>query len=283
METTQQNVIMVATDFSPIGDVAIDHAANMAKLLNSKLVVLHVINNTTRKKMLEGKKNADPVANKLHAIIQRVKEKYGIEAEFLAPEGSIFTTIAEAASNVDARFLFLGTHGKKGIQFLLGSFALKVVKTSPAPMVVVQEKSKDSLYKNVVYPLDMEAGSKQKVKWATFMHNHFGSTIHILVYNINDDSTQRKLKADLNQVEKILAQHNVKFTSTVADAKGSFDKQVIEFASEKNADAIMISTDPEGLSWNPFGTEPERIIYNKSKIPVICINSKDLKFIIGGP
>ena len=283
METTEQNVIMVATDFSPIGDVAIDHAANMAKLLNSKLVVLHVINTTTRKKLLDGKKNTDPVAEKLNAIIQKVKAEYGIAAEYLAPQGSIFSTIAEAARNVDARFLFLGTHGKKGMQFLLGSFALKVVTTSPAPVVVVQEQAKDSSYKNIVYPLNLEIGSKQKVKWASFMHKYFGSEIHIIVYNISDDATQRKLKADLHQVERILAQNNVKYTSTIADAKGSFGKQIIDFATEKKADAIMISTDPEGLSWNPFGTETERIIYNMSKIPVICINSKDLKVIIGGP
>ncbi|MFO7977099.1 MAG: universal stress protein [Bacteroidales bacterium] len=283
MESTQQNVILVATDFTPLGDYAIDHAANMAKLINHKLVLLHVINSATKKKWLKGKKNQDPVADRLSDIAKKVKQEHGIEVEYLAPEGSIFSTIAESARHVGARFLFMGTHGKKGIQFLLGSFALKVVTTSPVPIVVVQKPSLGINYKSIVYPLDLDIGSKQKVKWAIFMHKNFGSVIDILVYNINDDATQRKLRADLKQVENILEQNNVSYTSSVADARGSFDKQIVAYAKQKNADAIMISTDPDTLSWNPFGTQPERILYNEEKIPVMCINSRDLRLIIGGP
>lgn len=277
MEPTFPNVILAATDFSPIGDYAIDQAANMAKKMNSQMYVVHVINKNTRNGMLKGNANPDPVKSRLEDITRRIRDEYGIEARYLAPEGSIFTTIADTARDVQANFLFLGTHGKKGIQFLLGSFALKVVKSSPAPMVVVQKPANNNDFRNVIYPLDLESGSKQKVNWAIFLHQHFNSNIHILVYNIKDDSTQRKLKADLHQVEKILQQNGVSFTSTVADTRGSFDRQIIDFAREKKADTIMISTDPEALTWNPFGTLPERIIYNKEKIPVICINSKNLK------
>jgi nucleotide-binding universal stress UspA family protein len=272
----------VATDFSPMGDIAVEHAANSARKIGSKLVILHVINSTTKKQMLNGGGNFDPVKKKLQEISQKVKNKYQIDVEYFSPEGSIFSTIAEVARDVGAKLLFLGTHGKRGIQFLLGSFALKVVKTSPSPMVVVQNTAATE-FKSVIYPLDLEMGSKQKVNWANFLSKQFGSTIHILVFNINDDASQRKLQADLLQVEKILRSNNVQFTSTIADARGSFFKQIIAHAKEKNADAIMISTDPDGLTWNPFGTLPERIIFNKEKIPVMCINSKDLKVIIGGP
>jgi nucleotide-binding universal stress UspA family protein len=283
METTKQNVILVATDFTPMGDVAVDHGANMAKLMQCKLVVVHVINNITRKNILKGAKNNDPVKEKLKAITQDVKSRYGIESEFLAPEGSIFSSIADVAKQVDATFLFMGTHGKKGVQFLLGSFALKVVQSSPAPMIVVQDNANNNKFKKLVYPLDLEVGSKQKVKWAIFMHKHFGTEVHIVVYNIKDDATQRKLKADLNQVEKILAQHGVPYSHFITNPSGSFEKHILNYAKEQQADAIMISTDPDSLNWNPFGTAPERIMFNKEKIPVVCINSKDLKVIIGGP
>lgn len=284
MEPDKKEVFLVATDFSTIGDHAIDNAAHLARLSGkAKLILLHVINQTTRSSLQKEKKSLDFVGRRLLEICKKVEAQYGIEADYLAPSGSIFSTIAETARTTQAKYLFMGTHGKKGIQFLLGSFALKVVTSSPAPMFVVKKPAGGNMFKSIVYPLDLEVGSKQKVKWALDLNKSLGSVIHIIVYYPNDEPTQRKMTGDLRQMTKILEQNNVSYTVDYHKKLKGFDQRIIQHAKEKNADAIMMSTDPKKITWNPFGSPEERIIYNKEGIPVLCINSKDLKVIIGAP
>ncbi|MEE4176247.1 MAG: universal stress protein [Bacteroides sp.] len=283
MEPEKKEVILVATDFTKIGDYAIDNAAQMARLTGAKLVVLHVVNETTKSKLKKEKKTIDSIGSRLNDICKKIESQYGIEADFMAPEGSIFNTIAETAKTTEATYLFMGTHGKNGVQFLLGSFALKVITTSPAPMFVVKKQSENNKFKNFVYPLDTELGSKQKVKWAIELNQALGSAFHILVYFPNDEPIQRKMTGDLKQVTKILDQYKVPYTIGYHKSIKGFEQAVVNLALEKKADAIMMSTDPEKITWNPFGSPEEKLIYNKEGIPVLCINSQDLKVIIGGP
>lgn len=279
----KKNVIIAATDFTHVGDYAIDNAASLAKALNAKVLIVHVINKETKKKLRSENKGVDHIHQKLQDEVIKVQSAHPVEAAYEAREGSIFTTIGDIAKDYNACYVVIGTHGKVGIQRLLGSFALKVIKRSPAPVLSVKKNSEGNSFKNFIYPLDFELGSKQKVKWANHLAKNAGSTFKILAYNPSDKGQRKKIKADLNQVVKIMDQHGVKHTETFAERGKSFHKEIIHFAAQQNADAILISTDPGKISWALFGSEDEKVIYNNEKIPVLCINSKDLNLIIGGP
>ncbi len=148
--------------------------------------------------------------------------------------------------------------------------------------MIVQKPVENIDYKRIVYPLDLQVGSKQKVKWARILNQTAGSHYEILVDSYNDETTNRKLRADLKQVSNILDQSNIPYSVSFASSKGSFANHIIEFARATNADAIMVTSDPDKLTWNPFNKEEERVLYNKEKIPVMFINSKNLKLVIGG-
>lgn len=282
METQTKNVVLVASDFTSIGDYAVENAANMAKLLNFRVVVFHVINKETKESLKKENRSLESINEKLEQITNRIKTEYGIEASYVAREGSIFTAIAELAEELGAEYVVIGTHGKKGIQFVLGSFALKVIKSSPVPVLVVQKPHNNSAYKNIVFPLDLEMGSKQKIKWAVTLAKQFGSTIHFFILNQSDEYNQNKIKADFNQIKKILEKNDIAFTEKTSTRNGSFVKQTMAYAKEMNADLVMLATDPEKITWSLFGSADEHVIYNTEKIPAMCINVRDLKIILGG-
>lgn len=277
-----KNVILVAYDFTPVGDLAIDHAVQMAKILSYKVCLLHIINKKSRSELKKTNKPLKSIEEKLKSMADTLKKDEKIEVDYKTREGSIFTAIAAVTKEINANILIFGTHGKKGIQFLLGSFAIKLVKSCPVPVFVVQKAAHNSQFKNVVFPLDLQAGSKQKVKWAIALHKQFKSVFHFYVDSYPDEFVQHRLKADHRQVKKILEKHNIPYTDNFSPVKGNFSSKCIEFASKINADMIMISTDPDKITWNLFGSPDERIIYNQEKIPVMCINAQDLRVIIGG-
>jgi hypothetical protein len=71
--------------------------------------------------------------------------------------GNFINEIGNAASEVGAQLIIMGTHGPRGlIQSIRGGDAMKVITHSEKPFIVVQEKGiKETGYDNIVVPMDM--------------------------------------------------------------------------------------------------------------------------------
>ncbi len=273
MDDKMNSIVLVPTDFTPVGDNAISQAAEAAKFLNYKVVILHVIDKTTKAQLK--KENLDEVTinAKLDAIATELKENYGIEAEGLAREGSIFTTISDVAKDIGANILYLGTHGKVGMQHLTGSYALKVVTSSPAPVIVVQKRSFNEGYGHIVLPITSDSGPWEKTKWAAHIAKQFHSGIHI--YQMGGESIDEAVK----QITEYFTKNEITYTIKVANKNTTFAKQVVDYATSNNADLIMIMTDPDqSLKRFILGSWDEQIIFNGSQIPVMCINPRKLNW-----
>lgn len=282
MENDNKNIILVAYDLTSMGDIAVENAAQMAKVIGFDICLLHVINGTTRSNLKKANQSIESIKERLKKISEKVKKDHGVNVDFLAREGNLFTVVSSVVKEVGAKLMIFANHGKKGIQFILGSFALKLIKSCPVPVFVVQRPIGKTDFKNIVFPLGIEPGSKQKVKWALSFFKLFGATFHIYVDAYKDEYVQRKVKGDHNQVKKIMEKHKIPYTDNFSPAKYNFSSNCIAFAEKIKADMIMFSTDPDKITLNLLGSQDERIIYNQKKIPVLCINAQDLHVIIGG-
>lgn len=282
MDTENKYVIMAATDLTSVGQYAIDHAAEFAKLLNGRLIVLHVVNNDAKAKLRKEHKTLEALSGIMQDICDKVKSEYGVEASYELPEGTIFSTIGESALKLHVDYLFMGTHGKKGSQFLVGGFAIKVVTSSPAPMFVVHKPASGSQYKNIVYPLDSCPGSKQKINVALHLRKSLGTTFHFLVFCPEEDPNKNRTLAMWGQLEKILGNCKVSYTKENYTKSNGFENALVAHALKHKADAIMLNTDPEKFTWSPLPLPEEKIIYNKEGITILCVNSKNMNRVIGG-
>lgn len=273
MTENTNNIVLVPTDFTAVGDNAINQAAEAAKFLGYKVVVLHIIDQATKSQLKKESLDANTIKEKLDHISSDISKNFGIEVSGIAREGTIFTTISDVAKEVGANVLYLGTHGKVGIQHLTGSYALKVVTSSPAPVIVVQKRSFDRGYRHVVLPITSDAGPWEKTKWAAHIAKQFNSEIHI--YQMHG----AEIDNAVGQITEFFEMNQVKFDIKVAEKNTNFAKQVIDHATTINADMIMIMTDPD-QSFKRFilGSWDEQIIFNGSQIPVMCINPRKLNW-----
>lgn len=274
-----KDIILVPTDFSEVCANAANQAAEAAALLGQKVTLLHIINNDT--KAFLRSENVDPssVNLKLDEIAAGLKAKYGVEVDTMTREGSIFTEIAEVAKDLKVSMIYLGTHGKVGLQHLTGSFALKVVTASPAPTVVVQKRPFNHGYKNIVLPITSEAGPLEKTRWAVLIAKQFNATIHIYLIGEANEA----VKAASKQIAEYFAKNGVAYTEQVSPKSSGFAKQVLDYSTTISADMIMIMTNPDkGFSSFLLGSYDEDIIFNASQIPVMCINPRRFHYEILG-
>ncbi len=262
------NIILVPTDFSEVCNNAMNQAVEAAKFLNYKVILLHVIDKNTKSQLKKENETIDAIEIKLNNIAAEITNSSNLVVDVIAKEGDIFTTIGEVAHDEGVNLIYLGTHGKVGMQKLTGSFALKVVTSSPVPVVVVQKRPFDQGYKKIVLPITSDAGPWEKTKWATFIAKNFDAEIHI--YQLDS--------AELTEAVGIITNHfnkeDVKYKVVKADSS-SFSKNIIDYATSNVCDMIMIMTNPD-KSFSKFllGSYDEEIIFNPSQIPVMCINPR---------
>lgn len=141
------NTILFATDFSESSDHAFEYAFTLAKQFDSKLAIIHVINEPVD---LRGFYVPHISFEKLEEEIEqgawKVMEKfcktklkdYGNHECFVVP-GIPYDEIIKKANEVGASLIVMGTHGRTGFDHVLfGSTAEKVVRKSPVPVMTIR-------------------------------------------------------------------------------------------------------------------------------------------------
>lgn len=263
----RSNIILVPTDFTVVSECAAKHASVLADTYHAKVVFLHVI---AKQNMVdEGKV-------KLDEFVQNTKKRFSIqEAEGIVRVGNIFEDIGDVALEQSARFVVMGTHGVRGIQYLVGSNALKVITNSEIPFIVVQDKIDDQVaYKNIVVPMDLTNETKQKLGYASEIALKFDATIHVLYPFESDEYLRNHVQRNMIFAKKYLTDHNVRFETKEVDAS-HFVREVIRYSSAIHADLIAIMNVDDGFNLIATNDARQQMLTNDALIPVLCVNPKE--------
>jgi len=275
MIASLKNIVLVPTDFSEACSNAAHQALDAAKLLNYTVVILHVINSETLAYLQSKNLQVNHIEDRLKTLAEELMSHGSIQVEYISREGTIFTTISKVANEIGANLIYLGTHGKIGIQRFIGSFALKVVISAPVPVVVVQKRPFDKGYKDIILPITSEAVPWEKAQWAVYIARQFNATLHLLL--IGD--ANEKVKETANQMATCFEKNFISYSYKETGKHSQFARQTIDYATLNNADLIMIMTNPDKGFIN-FLTDSfdEEIIFNTSQIPVMCVNPRKLSY-----
>jgi nucleotide-binding universal stress UspA family protein len=266
----QKNQIVVTWDFTNISQCALEHAIRISRTINQDIVLLHIVPEKSSEKEKEAR------IEKLNLVCEETERRFSIKPLFLIKEGNIFKSISAYATESNASLVVMGTHGIKGSQKVLGSWALKVIVGSSAPFIVVQDKPMShEKYSNIVFPIDFKSENKEKLYWAIYFGKYFNSKVHLFKYPVSDKSLQKKINTNLNFAIRYLIQNNLDYEIHSPERSKNFNNDTVQFAKSINADLILIMT-TKYITFIDyiFGANEQKIIANKEKIPVMCVNPK---------
>jgi len=257
--------ILVPTDFTEVAHTAINHAVELAKTINTSVVILHVV---------KGESEISVANDKLEDELKLAKSIEGdVEVSKLVKVGNIFDDIGDAADEVNASLIVMGTHGASGWQRITGSNALKVITNSKVPFVVVQKQvMKESGYDCIIAPLDLHNETKQKLEIVADMAKYFDSEVHIVTPKETDEFLIHKLNGNIAWAKKYLTERGIRSTTHISKKKGDFVEQMLEVANEVDADLISIMNLQKNSLIGMLSNYEQEIITNKSQIPVLCVN-----------
>lgn len=145
--------ILVPIDFSKHSRSALQHAVQLASVLNARLSLLHVVEETLHPAFygiaLRSIYDADPEIES--KAVKRMKEILAeidgqSEADFEARPGSAAREIAAYAEEKRSDMIVIGTHGLTGLEhFLMGSTTERVVRRAECPVFTVKSFGKSVL------------------------------------------------------------------------------------------------------------------------------------------
>lgn len=255
-------VFIVPHDFTPVADVALNHALETAKIVNARIYLLHVVSKT---------KEIDDAEAKLKKIIDKLDTT--IEIFPTARVGNIFEDIGDFAAEHHAELIFMGTHGVKGWQNLTGSRALKVIAHSEVPFIVVQGKEIGSTgYDSIVVPLDLNKETKQKLGYVANLANYFNSHVHVVIPDETDDVFRAQIKVNIKFAQKFFSERNVNYDISFLNPS-HFEKEVLKHAEAINADLITIMNLNKANIFSSLVSNPEEyLLTNEANIPILILN-----------
>jgi nucleotide-binding universal stress UspA family protein len=263
---------IVPHDFTSVANVALDHAIETAKKAKTTIHILHVVTNEDE---------IDSATDKIDELIAS-KHVDGITMTNNVRIGNIFKSISEFAVEHHSELIFMGTHGAQGWQHITGSYALRVVTSSQVPFVIVQDKTvKVGGYKSIVVPLDLHIQTRQKLSTVAKLADYFGSKVHIALPDETDPELKAQLEDHKSVCEVFFKERNIEMDTKILPHR-DFEKEVVKYASQINADLISIMNLNRSNIFSVFNAKYEQyIITNDALIPTLILNPVEVQEIYG--
>jgi len=280
--------ILVPIGFSEQSIVALGQAFNLAKIKNSDVVLLSIIEGQSMIQSLFLDDKSDElkgkVKSKLEDIASVYSAKYGVDADTMVAKGRVYEEVNKVADMISADLIVMGTNGVNSKSKFIGSNAEKVVRLSKCPVITIKGKSHRDGCENIILPLDLEKQTKEKVTYALEYARYWDATIRIVSVILRDNNEVRaKLSKNIKQVERFILDAGVKCTSEIVEGekKITLGDFVFDYEKKFDADMIMIMTKKEELTLSNNISVTARYIINNSDIPVMSIRPKEVKHITG--
>lgn len=264
-----ERVYLVPTDFTNVARTALQHALTTVNRTGGRVKLLHVY----------GKKSDfNEAEENLMNEIRMVKDE--AQRDIIDPllrHGGLFDTIGEIALEEHVDLVFMGTHGAKGWQKIVGSDALKVITRSETPFIVCQSKNlAPEGFKNIVVPISFNKESKQKVEAVAEIGKYFNSTVHMIYQDASDAGLKQTISNNLIFTAKFFKEAGLNYKSY--PSTGNFNETTVRYAKENNCDLIAImNMQKDSILGGVLSKQYEQeLLTNDEQIPVLVVNPRQV-------
>ena len=153
--------ILIALDYDPPAQKIAEAGYALAKAMNAQVVLLHVVSDAAYYSSLnyspimgyEGFNNLDMISTENADGLRKAAQDYLDKSkqylkdetiQTVVKEGDFAECILEAATEMNADVIVMGSHGRHGLdKMLLGSVAEQVLHKSTIPLFIIPTKNLD--------------------------------------------------------------------------------------------------------------------------------------------
>lgn len=257
-------------------ETVVSHALHMARMLSKGLILLHICD-PKYSPLTTGE-----AEQRLKSLQQTLPS--GVTASYAALKGA-------TAQVVDALPTLLGAvvivaqvvpRARRGSAMGRRAILKNFAGSRAAFLVVQQPLTGASQTADVATVVDFKKESKDKFIWSSYFPRFGGSTMHILYYDYKDEFLRSKWYANMTQLTKLYTELGVSFQPHPIDSGSTYaDVNALRYAAAHNIGMLIAVTTKErdGLEFF-IGTQEQRTIVNKFRIPILFLNPREDLYVL---
>lgn len=256
--------ILVATDFSPISQRAMDYALSFARRYESTMTVAHVLSPalyaTPSTAALYGALDPLPYLDGVKRELQhRLDElaQYAIDAGVkcnpVLLQGGIAEELKRQVDDRDMDLLVVGTHGaERWNRLVMGSVAESLIHNAACPVLTIgprvfRRPRLEPSIKHVIYATDFSAESAHAAPYALSLAQEYGAKItlaHVLPPEMRSNAGRCLLLDHFHEELETLVPPDAQdwCEPEFVLEYGSSVEAIVELAEQRNADLIVMGT-----------------------------------------
>jgi len=269
-----ENILLIPTDFSDVTLNAVNYGASIAKVLNFKVTLAHILTKESISKLKKEKIYEEGAVEKLKELAEEIKNSHNIDVDYIIKRGNLFASLSEIVKEIKAAILLFGTPGKSTglFNYFTGADAFRLVSKTDCPDIVIQKGfNNQGTISNIIFPVSTTTKVGPKIYWARFMAKAFNAKVHIFKLYEPSDAAQIKMRTLMNKfVKPEFEKNNIEFFEKDAAKDGNFGDQLLKYSDSIHADLIIIMNDPDPLNY--IQAYEESLLFNPYKIPIMCVN-----------
>lgn len=269
--------ILVPIDFSDQARYAAKVGTKIAKLTNSKIFLLHMLELPTGVVDPSSFGNSSNTPTTL-LFLKRAREKFedfkklpffeGVEVEDSVQFHKAYDGIIDESKKQNIDLIVMGSKGTSGLEeMLVGSNTEKVVRNSDVPVLVIKREVENFKIENIVFASNFNQKNKGAFQKILNFASLFNSRLHLLKINTihNFETTKESSDAIRNFINDYdLGNYTLNIYNDISVEVG-----ILNFANVIDADVILLNTSGRrGLAHLFTGSIGEDLA-NHAKLPVI--------------
>lgn len=271
-EDSPKSSILFPYDFSEVSDYALKHTIVNAQRFGYDIKILNILDSRTRAYMKANNIKEDGLKEVLLGMCNQImKETPKVKAEYHLRPGSI-KTMCKLATEFGVRYMVLGIDEPKSN----ATEILEVTAFSPVPVFVIQQGAAITEFKHLLFPMDDFHATLQKAGWTKRIAKITGAKVSIFSINQTRPDRLYKHKKMVRQLEEFFDKFNIKSETHFAKGKISeFPDEALAFGLEAKCDCFIIMHRPK-KRFSSVATIDKKLMFNEGKIPVMCVNLRDV-------
>lgn len=240
--------ILVPTDFSVRAENALKVAAQIARKNDFEIHVLHMLEIPGQ--MNDAITGATPIPEimlfirKAKELMQHIKDRSFLHditiIDSIKLEKATQGILTYSKEN-QIDLIIMGSSGTSGLtEIIIGSNTEKVVRLSPAPVMVIKEENNDFNPKNIVFASDFSEEIKKPFQKILNFTKQFDA--HLNLVTICSPNSFKTTALGNKIMENFIKEFEIKNYSTHIYNDISIEKGITNFSNEIQADLISLCT-----------------------------------------
>src|SRR5271167_521487 len=278
--------ILLATDFSPESENALQFALSLAKRYESRLFITHAVPEEVY--ITAGNiwpPMTDVARRKAETSMAQLEQREDLKTfphEVVMQSGETWEVLAEVISDRNIDLIVMGTHGHGGInKLLLGSTAEKVVRHATCPVFTVGPHVRLlslNRFGNILYATDFSSGSLRALTYAMSLAEEDRAELIMLHIIESKPASEPELlewkRQDHERLSRLIPRGvDLAYKPEIELEVGDPAEEILRLATTRNADLIVMGSHLGGTVSTHLPWTTLHQVLQRAHCPVLTVRA----------